>query len=307
MAYKKYTAAQKRAYAKRMGKKRGKPRRARKPRRKFNGGGALKMLTNPTAVRRAVVLRQTYLNSCVVPSTTWTLGAGGNSNISLGFLLNSPFIFMGGGANSNGIVWSTTVVDTYGGSVTPDCVKSYTQGDNWSFKYGRGQVLGNKIEINARVLRDPNETDDASICPMSIHLTRQTLMGLGANKTPEQIKERPFTVSKYLGSDSKERASGVNFVQNHSSAKFNAIKGKYLDNPDWIFNTGISSTGNNNSPGFPKEGDYAYLALTPLCSACVQVTPTPRNKSPQIMLSIKVTKLIKYSEAAMADNQPVPL
>ena len=303
----KYTKAQKIAYAKRMKNKKKKVYKKKTYRKKYNGGGALRMLSNPTLVHRSVVIRQTYVNSCIVPSVTWTSGTQGLYNINIGFPLNSPFIFLNGTANTNGIIWSNTVIDQYGGAVPADSVASYYAGDNWQFKYQTGQVLGNKIEINARVLRDPKDSDDQSIAPMTLHLTKQSIVGLGNNKSPEAIKERPFTVSKYLGSDSKEKASGVNFVQNHSSARFNAIKGKYVDNPDWIFNTGISNTGGNNTPGFPKEGDYAYFAMSPLCSACLLATPTARNVSPQIMLSIKVTKLIKYSEPSMADNQPVPL
>ena len=160
--------------------------------------------------------------------------------------------------------------------------------------------------MNARVLRDPNSTDDDTTCPVSIHLTRQTMGGLDKSKTPESIKDRPYTISKYLGSDSKEKATGVNLTQRHSSAKFNGLKGHYRNSTAWTFATSGSQTGANGSGSIPEEGDYAYLALTPINSAMIDAA-IGRIKSPQIMYSIKITKVIRFTEPNQADNQPQPL
>lgn len=305
---KKYTKAQKAAYAKRMAKKKNKSRHFGYKRR-YNAGTDLMMLRNPLNVRKTATLKMTYLNSCILPSQAFDLDAvSGKMNVAIQFYLNSPYIFPEGGATPAGsnIRWSRGVVDHYSSTTQPDMVRSYHEGDNWSYKYKTGIVLGHQITVNARVLRDPSSSDDGTTCPVAVHLTRQTIGGLLQNKTPEQIKDRPYTISKFLGSDSKEKASGVNLTQNHSSAKFNGLSGHYKNDGNWTFDTGGSSNGNNGTGSIPLEGDYANLVLTPVNSAMVDAS-IGRINSPQVMFSIKITKIIRFSEPSVADNQPQPL
>lgn len=309
-----YTKAQKKAYAKKMAKKNkyrkyATNKRNFKKKRRYNGGNQLMMLRNPLNVRKTATLKMTYINSCILPSQTFSLNTvTGKMNVSLQFYLNSPYIFPDSGASPAGsnIRWSRPVVDSYSSVNHPDIVNSYREGDNWSYKYKTGIVLGHQISVNARVLRDPNGSDDDTTCPVSVHLTRQTIGGLDKVRTPEQIKDRPYTISKFLGSDSKEKATGINITQNHSSAKFNGLKGHYRNDGNWTFDTGGSATGNNGTGSIPKEGDYACLALTPINSAMVDAS-IGRIKSPQVMYSIKITKIIRFTEPSVADNQPQPL
>jgi hypothetical protein len=301
---KKQTSRQKKG-----GKKYTKGSRGYSRGRRYNGGGDLKMLRNPQNVRNHVTIRHTYTNSCVIPSITFTNTAqGAKRNVSIAMFLNSPYIFRNGGANSNGIIWSNEVVDTFSPSNTPDLVDSYAAGDNWSFKYKTAQVIGARIEINVRCLRDANDTeaDNTSVCPLAISLVRQATPGMAEANPTELIRNRPYCMTKYINTDSKERSTECFFDLRHSPRKFNGLqKGNFIGAAEYIFPTASSSTGQVGN-SVPEEQDNALFVISPACTAMLK-DPINRTKSPQLMCDFKISKYIRYSEPNYADNQPVPL
>lgn len=288
-----------------------KTRRFKKSTYRWNAGGNLRMLRNPLHVRKTVVLKQTYVNSCVVPPITFT---SSNMNKSIGLFLNSPHIFVDGGANGfpnsnppapSGIIWSTTVQDQYGSGNVCDTLVSYNAGDNWAYKYKTGQVIGTHLEINVRCLRDDHNADDAAHCPLAISLTKQAMPGMSKNNTPEVIRNRPYTQTKLVNTDTKEGNAECGFKLKHSIAKFNQVSKNFIGNSNYIFNTGNSPSGIGGSSGVPSEIDYSYLVISPMCSAMIN-SAVARNTSPQIVISLKRTSWVRYSEPAMASNQPNP-
>jgi hypothetical protein len=258
-------------------------------------------------VPQSVTIRHVYDNTINLKNLQFSEF---QKNYHINFVANALSVFKENGSLSSNanVTYGRTVVDAHtdnAGSVGGTTVMDDTlNGGNWANKYKKFQIMSTHYNFNIRQLDDATTTtlpEGKKLVPLLISGIRSHQQSVIANiTTPEQIKKLAFTQTRFLGKSRKDNSGVVNLKVAHYPARFNGQMKNYINNPEYCGTTGASMSSLPRM--IPSEKDFFSLAISPASSALGITTAVTGN----LLITVRISQVVKYSEAAVGYNQPVP-
>ena len=257
-------------------------------------------------VAQSVTIRHTYDNTFLLSGMQFTKGSQENHHIN--FLPNSLLIFNNGGANTGLFKYGKPVVDAFLDNGTTTDLDHTLAGAGWANKYKNAQVMVTHYNFNIRQLNNTSESQiepSQKIQPLMVAFNRAHQAAAVLNATaPEDIQKLSFTQTRYLGKGKSQNDATVNLKCAHYPARFNGQQKNYLNNPSYMITPGNAVA--TSSRMLPGEKDFATLSFSlPSSSLHEDVT----GKTPvagDILVRMRVSATVRYSEPANGTNQPIP-
>jgi hypothetical protein len=255
---------------------------------------------------QSVTIRHTYDNTAFVSSLKFVQTS--QENFHINFLPNSLVIFNTTGANQTYFKYGRNVVDTFLNDGSTTVFDDTLSGGNWANKYKKAQVMSTHYNFNIRQVNSASAAGlepDEKIVPLQISLVRSHQTGvIGNGTTCEQIQKLGFVQTRYLGKGRAQNDGTVNLKMSHYPARFNGAQKNYLNNPEYCMTTGNSIQSANRM--LAPEKDFATLVLGLPSSALHANVTTKKPVSGDLLIRMRISAVVRYSEIANGNNTPLP-
>jgi len=255
---------------------------------------------------QSVTIRHTYDNSIFVSSLLFTKDV--RENFHLNFLPNSLVIFNTTGANKAYFKYGRAVEDTFLNDGSTTALDDVLSGGNYGNKYKKAQVMATHYNFNIRQMNSSSNSSvqpDEQIQPLQISFIRAHQSGIISNTTTcEQIQKLPFTQTRYLGKGRTQNDGVINLKCSHYPARFNGAQKNFITKPEFCITPGNSVSSGNRM--LAPEKDFATLAIGLPSSALHSNVTGKKAISGDLLIRMRVSAIVRYSEVANGNNEPVP-
>jgi hypothetical protein len=255
---------------------------------------------------QSVTIRHTYDNTAFVSSLLFTKDV--QENFHLNFLPNSLLIFNTTGANKSYFKYGRPVQDVFSNDGSTTALDDVLTGGAWGEKYKKAQVMATHYNFNIRQMNSSNDSSvqpDEKIQPLQISFVRSHQSGTITNTTTcEDIQKMAFTQTRYLGKGRTQNDGVVNLKSSHYPARFNGAQKNYINNVEYCITPGQSVDSANRM--LPPEKDFVSLVIGLPSSALHKNVTDKKAISGDLLIRMRVSAIVRYSEVANGNNVPLP-
>lgn len=255
---------------------------------------------------QSVTIRHTYDNTAFVASLLFTKEV--QENYHLNFLPNSLIVFNTTGANKVYFKYGREVQDTHLNDGTTTALDDVLSGGNWGNKYKKAQVMAVHYNFNIRQMNTStgnNVEEDEKVQPLQISFVRSHQASMITNTTTtEEIQKLPWTQTRYLGKGRSTNDGVVNLKCSHYPARFNGAQKNYINNVEYCLTPGNSVASGTRM--MPPEKDFASLIIGLPSSALHNNITGKKPISGDLLIRMRISAIVRYSEAANGNNEPLP-